>query len=138
MTCNGRERGAKQPELTLGRALTKPEGAHWADPLQVIERLNFRADEIGELRPGYSHVFVVSADGGTPRQLTFGPYSEAGPLSWSPDGDELLLSGNRTAAWAVPGGREPGSHRRLDQRHPGLVRTVQAGSPPEREPRASP
>jgi dipeptidyl aminopeptidase/acylaminoacyl peptidase len=100
-----------EPEATLGRALTRPEGAHWAEPLQVIENMNFQNDNTGEVRRGYSHVFVVSADGGTSRQLTFGPYSEAGPLSWSPDGREILLSGNRTAGWenepVDPGRRLP-------------------------------
>lgn len=102
-----------EPETTLGASLSKPPGAHWAEPLTVIDRLNFRADNVGTIRPGYSHVFVVSSDGGAPRQLTFGSYSEAGPLSWSPDGQELLVLGNRTAGWerdAV----DPGRHLPVD------------------------
>jgi dipeptidyl aminopeptidase/acylaminoacyl peptidase len=101
------------PAATLGHGLTRPEGAHWAEPLEVIENMNFRADEAGEMRPGYSHVFVVSADGGAPRQLTFGPYIEAGPLSWSPDGRELVLSGNRTAGWEEEA-VDPGRHLPVD------------------------
>jgi dipeptidyl aminopeptidase/acylaminoacyl peptidase len=55
------------------------------------------------LKPGYSHAFVVSAEGGFPRQLTFGAYNEEGPISWTPDGKYILLSGNRTPGWQ----REP-------------------------------
>jgi dipeptidyl aminopeptidase/acylaminoacyl peptidase len=88
-----------EPGPTLGAAPSKPAGATWAPPLELVENLNYRADEIGPIQHGYSHVFVVSADGGAARQLTFGHFSEAGPLSWSPDGGELLLRGNRSEGW---------------------------------------
>ncbi len=87
----------------LGEAPAKPEGAEWAAPLEVITDLNYRSDAEGYLKPGYRHVYVVSADGGAPRQLTFGAYNEAGPLSWTPDGRHLLATGNRTDDWR----REP-------------------------------
>jgi dipeptidyl aminopeptidase/acylaminoacyl peptidase len=83
----------------LGSAPPKPEGAKWAEPLTVITDLSFRADGAGYLEPGFTHVFVVSAEGGAPRQLTFGPYNEQGPLSWAPDGRSLLVTGNRTELW---------------------------------------
>ena len=67
----------------LGAAPPKPEGAKWAPPLDVITDVIYRADGAGTLKPGYTHVFVVSADGGAPRQLTFGAFNESGPLSWS-------------------------------------------------------
>jgi len=92
-----------EPEPTLGAALVKPEGAHWAEPLKVVENRNFQADGSGPIKPGYAHVFIVSSDGGPPRQLTFGRFSEAGPLSWAPDGRDLLLTANRTDGWE----REP-------------------------------
>jgi dipeptidyl aminopeptidase/acylaminoacyl peptidase len=85
----------------LGEAPTKPEGAHWADPLTVITDVTYRADGAGYLTPGYSHAFVVSAEGGAPRQLTFGAYNEDGPISWTPDGRYLLLSGNRNENWRL-------------------------------------
>ncbi|MDX1385683.1 MAG: S9 family peptidase, partial [Thermoanaerobaculia bacterium] len=47
----------------------KPEGAEWAEPPRVIETLVYRADGAGFLEEGYTHLFVVPADGGTPRQL---------------------------------------------------------------------
>ncbi len=72
-----------------------PEGATWADPPIVIEELTYRADGAGYLEPGNTHVFVVSADGGTPRQLTTDDHDYGGPLAWTPDGASILVSGNR-------------------------------------------
>jgi acylaminoacyl-peptidase len=73
----------------------KPEGATWADPPRVIRKLVYRADGEGYLRDGHTHVFVLSADGGTPRQLTSGAFDHAGPPAWTPDGRHLLVSANR-------------------------------------------
>ena len=83
----------------LGSAPPKPEGANWAPPLVVITNVNYRADGAGALKPGYRHAFVVSADGGAPRQLTFGEFNEAGPVSWSRDGRFIYLTGNRLEDW---------------------------------------
>jgi dipeptidyl aminopeptidase/acylaminoacyl peptidase len=85
----------------LGEAPPKPEGAHWADPLTVITDVTYRADGAGYLTPGYSHAFVVSADGGTARQLTFGAYNEDGPVSWTPDSRYVLLSANHSENWRL-------------------------------------
>jgi len=90
-------------KANLGTPLSRPEGANWAEPLTVITDIKYRADGGGYLKPGYSHAFVASAEGGFPRQLTFGAFNEQGPLSWTPDGRYLLLSGNRTEGWQ----REP-------------------------------
>ena len=83
----------------LGTPLSRPEGAIWADPLTVITDIKYRADGEGYLKPGYTHAFVVSAEGGFPRQLTFGAFNEDGPVSWTPDGRYVLLSGNRNEGW---------------------------------------
>ena len=92
----------RRPEAKLlGEPPAKPEGAHWADPLTVITDVTYRADGAGYLTPGYSHAFVVSADGGSPRQLTFGAFNEDGPLSWTPDSRYVLLSGNRADNWRL-------------------------------------
>jgi len=87
------------PPETLGAPLDKPAGAKWADPVKVISRTVYRADGQGYLAPGYSHLFVVSADGGAPRQLTSGKVEETGPLSWSPDGRSIVFTGRRDADW---------------------------------------
>lgn len=83
----------------LGTPLEKPEGAKWATPLKVEDRVTWRADGDGELKPGFSHVFVVSADGGTPRQLTFGKFDDGGPLAWSRDSKRVLFASNRGKDW---------------------------------------
>ncbi len=74
---------------------TKPEGAEWAKAPTVIQKLRYRADGAGYLDDGYRHLFVVSAEGGTPRQLTDGDFNHGGRLSWPPDGAEILFSANR-------------------------------------------
>jgi dipeptidyl aminopeptidase/acylaminoacyl peptidase len=50
----------------LGAALARPEGATWAEPLRIVDTLTYRTDAKGLLKPGFSHVFVVAADGGAP------------------------------------------------------------------------
>jgi dipeptidyl aminopeptidase/acylaminoacyl peptidase len=86
-------------KASLGTPVPKPEGANWAEPLTIITDIKYRADGEGYLKPGYAHAFVVSAEGGFPRQLTFGAYNEDGPLAWTPDGRYVLVSGNRTEGW---------------------------------------
>jgi dipeptidyl aminopeptidase/acylaminoacyl peptidase len=86
-------------KTNLGSPPPRPEGATWAEPLTVITDVKYRADGAGYLRPGYSHAFVVSAEGGYPRQLTFGAFNEEGPVAWTPDGRNVLVSGNRSDGW---------------------------------------
>jgi dipeptidyl aminopeptidase/acylaminoacyl peptidase len=83
----------------LGTALKPPAGAKWAEPLKLIDRVTYRRDGAGYLKPGYRHLFVVSADGGQPRQLTFGKYDEGGQLAFTPDGKSLLFATNRSPKW---------------------------------------
>src|SRR3990167_68887 len=77
----------------------KPEGAKWADPLEVRDLLTYRADGQGYVEPGFEKIFLVPATGGAPRQLTFGPYHDRGALSWSRDGRTLYFSANRQPDW---------------------------------------
>ena len=52
-----------------GRAM-EPEGAEWTTSPLVIDRMRYRSDGVGYRPHGHTHVFVMPADGGTPRQLT--------------------------------------------------------------------
>jgi acylaminoacyl-peptidase len=83
----------------LAKPPAKPKGAEWAEPVKVIERVFYRMDGAGYLEPGFSHIFVVPADGGTPRQLTSGDFNHNGPISFTPDGREIIFSANREPDW---------------------------------------
>jgi dipeptidyl aminopeptidase/acylaminoacyl peptidase len=87
----------------LGKAPEKPEGAKWAEPLHVIDRVTYRFDGAGYLKPGYTQIFWVPADGGAPIQLTYGPTNAGGDVSWTPDGGSILFSANLSPNWQ----REP-------------------------------
>ena len=89
--------------MKLGTPPSKPEGAQWAQPLEIHTAISYRGDGSGYVKPGYTHLFLVSADGGAPRQLTWGERNHDGPLSWTPDGRTLVFSGNRDPDWE----REP-------------------------------
>jgi len=77
----------------------KPEGAEWAEPFNYIDTMRYRFDGEGYLKPAHEHIFVVPADGGTPRQLTSGEFNHQGPLSWAPDSNSILFSSNRHDDW---------------------------------------
>ncbi len=78
---------------------TAPEGAQWAEPAQVIDRLVYRIDGSGYVKGGYRHLFVVPAEGGTARQLTEGEFHHDGDPGWAPDGRTIYISANRNPDW---------------------------------------
>jgi len=84
---------------SLAKAVKAPEGADWAPPVKVIEQMTYRSDGDGYLDVGNTHLFVLSAEGGTPRQLSSGDYDDDGPLAWSASGEQLYFSANRQAEW---------------------------------------
>src|SRR5262249_11802145 len=76
-------------------------GAHWADPPKVIDRLVYRYNALGYLKPGYNQLFIVPADGGTPKQISHGNFQHGGmafhtsEAGLKPDSKYLILSANR-------------------------------------------
>ncbi len=78
-----------------------PAGAKWADPPVVIDRMVYRFNGPGYLKPGYTQLFVVPAEGGTPRQISSGNFQHGGiafrtsEAVWTPEGKSLLISVNR-------------------------------------------
>ena len=68
-------------------------------PVKVIDSVVYRADGAGYLESGFDHVFIVSAEGGTPRQLTDGDFNDDGPLSFTPDGKHIVFAANRGPNW---------------------------------------
>ncbi len=83
----------------LAKPPSPPKGADWAPPVTVIDTVVYRVDGAGYLESGYTHLFLVSAEGGTPRQLTRGEFNDEGPLSFTPDGKTLAFSANRNPDW---------------------------------------
>ena len=88
--------------LKIANLPKPPEGAKWADPPKAYDRLIYRFNARGYLKPGFLQRFVVSAEGGAPRQLTSGnlPYGgfegafAGGRAAWTPDGKYLIFSAN--------------------------------------------
>jgi acylaminoacyl-peptidase len=77
---------------------TAPEGAEWAPGAKLVDRLIYRFDGAGYVDPGYDHVFVLPAEGGTPRQVTRGDFDHAAPV-WSADGESLYVVSNHREDW---------------------------------------
>ena len=79
-----------------------PEGAKWTPAPRVVDRLHYRRDRTGFIEQGTNQIFVVPAEGGTPRQLTNGDFgtSELGAglnYDWTPDGRTIVFDGVREA-----------------------------------------
>ena len=121
--------------LKLGALPPKPEGAQWAPPLEIHSDITYRTDEEGYLKPGFSHIFLVAADGGAPRQLSFGSVHDNGPLSWTPDGRTILFSSNRSPNWAREGFNT--EVYALDSAS-GAIRALTSRNGPDAEPVVSP
>jgi acylaminoacyl-peptidase len=119
----------------FAEAPPRPEGATWAPPPRVIQSLLYRADGEGYLEDGHQHLFVLPAEGGTPRQLTSGSFDHNGPPSWTPDGKAILVSANRKDDW---------EYRPLESEvyevsvADGTLRALSDREGPDRQPTVSP
>jgi dipeptidyl aminopeptidase/acylaminoacyl peptidase len=80
------------------------EGEDKAPPPYVITRLLFKSDGIGYVKELYKHLYIFDIPSKKLRQITFGPYDDAGYFQndypseprWSPDGKQILFVSNRT------------------------------------------
>ncbi|MCY3679016.1 MAG: S9 family peptidase [Gemmatimonadetes bacterium] len=72
----------------------RPDGAQWEREPKVVERPAYKRDGVGYIDTGWTHVFVVPAGGGTPRQLTDGDWNHSS-IEWSPDGTEIYFTSFR-------------------------------------------
>ena len=70
-----------------------PKGAKWTEPPRVVTRLDYRQDRIGYVDDYWTHVFVIDAGGGTPRQVTNGDWNHGAP-AWL-DNNTVLFTGKR-------------------------------------------
>ena len=81
----------------------EPKGAKWTAPPRFVQNLHYRQDQVGFLEDGSMHLFVVTADGGMPRDLTEGRWSlgsgnelrGTATIEWTPDGRSILFEGLR-------------------------------------------
>lgn len=87
----------KSPVIVTG--IKKPKGARWADTPRITDRLKHEADGQGYIDPGFSHIFVVPANGGSARQITSGNYNHRSALSWGSKGNKIYFSANRSDNW---------------------------------------
>ncbi|MGH7561024.1 MAG: prolyl oligopeptidase family serine peptidase [Gemmatimonadales bacterium] len=85
---------------------TAPSGAQWTKAPRLVEALHYRADRRGFLEPGHTHLFMVPAIGGTPRQITRGDWNVGsrgiglpGTVGWDwlPGAREVVVDGNDDA-----------------------------------------
>ena len=83
----------------LVNAPPKPKGAEWADEPRVTTRVRYEADGSGYLETGYAHLFVLPAEGGSPRQITSGNFHHRSTPQWTRDGTSLIFSSNRNENW---------------------------------------
>jgi dipeptidyl aminopeptidase/acylaminoacyl peptidase len=82
----------KGEKPSFAKPMSPPEGASWNPAVKVIDDLTFRFDGAGYLEDGATQVFILSVDGGTPRQVTFGDAGMSSP-AWLTN-SSLLVSGN--------------------------------------------
>ena len=77
----------------------KPEKADWAKAAVYIDTKLYRVDGGGYVKPGYRHIFIMPADGGSAIQLTEGEFNHGGAISWAKDSKSIYFSANRHPDW---------------------------------------
>jgi Tol biopolymer transport system component len=79
-----------------------PEGAKWTPAPRRVTDMHYRMDRAGFMELAHTHLFVVPADGGTPRQVTKGEFDLGAQFDrlgfgvgydWTPDSKSLVFDG---------------------------------------------
>ncbi|MCC5833292.1 MAG: S9 family peptidase [Opitutales bacterium] len=79
----------------------RPEGARWSARPVVIDRARYQSDGRGMLPSSYSQIFIVSAEGGAKRQLTFAQEDHQSNLAWSKDSSRIIYSARTGEDWEL-------------------------------------
>ena len=91
----------KKPQWQIDMP-SAPEGAKWTPAPRIVDDLHFRQDRRGFMDSGARHLFIVSAEGGTERQITEGEWSvgarfdaldQGASWDWTPDGKTIVVDG---------------------------------------------
>jgi dipeptidyl aminopeptidase/acylaminoacyl peptidase len=85
------DEAAAKNKSDSGDSKEKPKTPH---PI-VVDRYEYKADEIGYLDRRRAHLYVFDIATKTMTQVTSGDYDDAEP-AWSPDGKSLAFSSNRS------------------------------------------
>lgn len=94
MNVSGRDRGSWRVESQINAM--RPRNATWTAAPRIVEKLNYRRDRTGFTSDSVSHLFIVIAEGGTPRQITEGEHG-VNSIDLAPDGKTVFFSsGPRT------------------------------------------
>lgn len=101
-------------DITTGRSLSAPRELNTAQPDRggawAIDRVSWSPDgkslAFTLQDTGWDKVYLLSASGGKPRQVTFGESEDSTPI-FSPDGKSIVFQSNREAPeerhlWIVP------------------------------------
>ena len=87
-----------EAEVAAKKSRNADEGAakkSKAQPPWVIDRLQFKNDNVGYIDRRRTHLYLYNLASKTQRQITSGDYDDAQP-AWSPDGKSLAFASNRT------------------------------------------
>jgi dipeptidyl aminopeptidase/acylaminoacyl peptidase len=140
-TCGGEAHGLTSLELGAGPAAWSPDGrfllftaavftdtppqdkearARWNMRPRHVTRAHFKLDGTGYILDRRTHLFVIPAEGGEPKQITGGDCDDNTP-AWSPDGRRIAFSRARpdpadfmlSDIWVLD--LESGSERRISE-----------------------
>ena len=76
----------------------KPENATWAPAARITDRLKHEADGSGYMEKGFNHLFIISAEGGTPVRVSSKRYNHQG-FDWSKDSKKMIFTSNYSENW---------------------------------------